>query len=132
MKFFKVIFFVLSIAIVSCKKDAYDPKKISFDELEMVVRVNNDGLDTVQTFENSDFGAALILDQYQRSLQVYEQDHLLRSVIGQEVTFNKTENSSRFIVGSFDQYLSYHDLHSFVVKHIPSIEEYGQPFPHHS
>ena len=115
MKFFKVIIFALSIAIVSCKKDAYHPKEISFDELEMVVRVDDGGLDTVQTFENSDFSAALILDEYQRTLQVYEQDHLLRSVIGQEVTFNKSE------IGSFDLYfknltssddeLSYLDLY---------------------
>jgi hypothetical protein len=133
MKLFKVIFFVLSIAIVSCKKDAYDPRKISFDELEMVVRVDDEGLDTIRTFENSDFSAALILDEYQRSLQVSEQDHLLRSVIGQEVTFNKTE------IGSFDLYfknltssedeLSYLDLYQGDTQFFPGyLCIYNYPF----
>ena len=133
MKLFKVIFFVLSIAIVSCKKDAYDPRKISFDELEMVVRVDDEGLDTIRTFENSDFSAALILDEYQRSLQVYEQDHLLRREVGQELMFNKEE------LGNYDLYfkrltisdgeLSYLDLYQGDVQVFPGyLCIYNYPF----
>lgn len=89
---FLMVMTLCQLFLLSCQKDPNYPKNLTFQNLEMVVKIEEDQLDTIQSFTNSPFQAAINFDAYQRVIQVYENDQLLRSVFGQEVRTLSTGN----------------------------------------